>query len=337
MLKKKRVSLAMLGLALLSILAFQNCSDFSLQDQVLYDQAVLESKAYLDNLHLSDLISLKNQSLVRWYKKSDPGFYQVSTIFGSQWTIVAAVDRDVTGRIISVNTNVGEDDGYLTVVGGKLRAVRQGSGYTQYKEVPLPTAGQQFVVAVSFGAAKGDINLMVNGILQQANVVNTGFAEDFLYIQKTIQTTGLAKVLEYMVYTGSPEYLTGKLNVAQLNVLSRYLGNSNMIPQVLFDPILFNEIDQGTGIEVNPKFTLAKQVLDAKCVSCHRGQEYPNLSGLKESNAIRNGLVVPGNLAKSLVYNRLQGAGYEGTMPKAPMTLSASERQVIADWILSIK
>lgn len=325
---------------LLMVLAFQNCSDFALQDRVLYEQGLFDSRESMDAKLLPQL--LNTTTLKKWSKPGQPNFVN-SAMMADQFSVIIAADRTATGKLISVGSGTVEE-GFVSIVSGKIRAGRadtSGIGYSEYKETNLPASGSKMVIAASFGTKAGDISLMVNGIVQQASITKSGTPGDFSLIAKDV-TPAVGQLYEYIAYGGDSTYSDGKLSNQELNVMSRYIANNNMIENVIFDPSLIDGTGPGGGTSVNPKFTLAKAVFDAKCTTCHSPTgSYPtfNLVGLTESKAINNGWVVKGNPDSSRLYYRLMGSsGSNGpkTMPQGG-SISAQDVQIVADWINSIQ
>nr|WP_295899867.1 cytochrome c [uncultured Bdellovibrio sp.] len=326
--------------AVVLVLGFQNCSDFALQDQVLYEQGLFESREALDAKTLPAL--LESEELSLWSKPGQPNFVN-KQVWGDQVSIVVAADRSATGTLANVRSGAGVDESSISVVAGKIRATRLntvGTSYTEYLEVPLPSSGDKMVVAASFGAKASDISLMVNGVVQSGTVQKTGAPFDYSYTLRSLSSAPVGgQVYEYVVYGGDSLYKKGKLTNSELNVMSRYVANDNMIANVIFDPSLINDGGSGGGDVVNPKFVAAKAIIDAKCISCHKSGGYdPNFVNITESKAVGNGWVVKGSPEASKLYYRLQGSTGPGTknMPSGG-SISAAEVQAIADWINSIQ
>ncbi|WP_373997754.1 cytochrome c [Bdellovibrio bacteriovorus] len=324
---------AMTGL----VVAFQNCSDFALQDQVIYEQGIFE----LDSKTIPAL--LDSESLNAWSKPGNPNFVNDGMWMADQWSLIVAADRSATGKIITVSSGLANEESYINIASGKIRAVRTSTGgagtWSEYLETNVPTSGDKMVLAATFGAKAGGISLMVNGILQTATLQKSAIPPgDFSMVAKSVQAAPVGgQVYEYMVFGGDSYYKEGKLTDQQLNVMSRYIANNNMIANVLWDPSL--TAPSSDGDEVNPKFVIAKAIYDAKCISCHKsGGNSPNLVNLSESKALSNGWVVKGNPQGSTLYNVLKGSSGSGakSMPSGG-SISAAEVQAIADWINSIK
>lgn len=317
------------------ILSFQNCSDFSLQEEVLYGQALLESQQALDAELLPQLLNATE--LRRWYKSSNNNYVNQATS-GDQWSMIVAVERTATGKILYMNSAADTEEGSITISGGKIQATRYnnvGTAYSEVLEADLPSSGQYMVIAASFGASAGDISLLVNGRVQQTSVVSTGTPGDHTSATKTLNTSG--SLLEYVVFVGdsASSATSGNLSTAQLNVMSRYLADNLGIPDVIFDPVLAG--GGGTTVD-NTRFLAAKAILDSKCLSCHNGAQSPNLSNLTETSAVNQGMVVKGSPTTSMLYYRLIGSSGGGVknMPQGG-SISASEVQTIADWITNIQ
>ncbi|KYG67782.1 hypothetical protein AZI87_00410 [Bdellovibrio bacteriovorus] len=326
---------AMTGL----VVAFQNCSDFALQDQVIYEQGIFE----LDSKTIPAL--LDSESLNAWSKPGNPNFVNKGFWVADQWSVIVAVDRKATGKIITVSSGAANEETYINVASGKVRAVRSSSGgagtWTEYIESNLPASGDQMVLGANFGMKAGEISLMINGILQTGTVQKSSIAPgDFSVVAKSVSAAPVGgQVYEYMVFGGDSYYKEGKLTNQELNVMSRYVANNNMIANVIWDPSLTAPGSSTGEDEVNPKFIIAKAIYDAKCVSCHKsGGNAPNLVNLTENKALSNGWVVKGNAEGSTLYNVLKGSSGGGakSMPSGG-SISAAEVQAIADWINSIK
>jgi len=92
---------------------------------------------------------------------------------------------------------------------------------------------------------------------------------------------------------------------------------------------------------------LLKESADSKgrmnsCFSCHAdGDEFPidldsNQSLENEKIIIAIGWVTPGNAEDSLLYDRLEGFGEEGGMPRKRPQLSDEDAKTVQDWINGI-
>jgi hypothetical protein len=188
------------------------------------------------------------------------------------------------------------------------------------------------------------VSLLINGKVQQSGVVSTGVPADFSSVARPLSTTGT--FLEYMMWSGvsANTATAGKLSIAELNVMSRYLANNLSIPNVIFDPAVVGGASGGGGGTVDQtRFLAAKAVFEAKCTSCHyNGGNYPNLTNLTEAKALAfsPAVVVKGDLASSKLYYRLSGStvgpNIGRNMPSGGATISASEVQAVADWINNI-
>ena len=323
----------LLLLCLILILPFQNCSDFSLQDQVLYDQGLVDSAKALDEKLLPGLLS--SEALVLWSKPNN-STYVSKNIMADQWSIVAALDRTAVGQILVVNSTSGVDETQLSVTNGVIKAARINTGvpFTEYVEAPIPTQGSKMVIAASFGAKASEISLMVNGIIQTGTIIKSGTPGSFSYLTKqaTSQlTTG--QNYEYVVFAGDSSSGLGKLTGAELNVMSRNVATSNSISNVVLDPSLVQTPAEDIA---TTEFKAAKAIFDGKCISCHRsGGTSPNLSGLTQAKAVSSGLVLKKDPYNSKLYYRLKySSGPNG--PKNMPAESAADAQKIETWINSI-
>lgn len=325
------------GAILVMVLAFQNCSDFALQDQVLYEQGLLESRESLDATTLPKL--LESADIGMWSKPANPTYVNVTPFLARQWSVVVAADRTVTGKIISLHSGANSDEGYVSIADGKIRAghISTASDYS-YVEANVPSGGDKMVIAATFGVKSTEVSLVVNGIVQTATLQKTGSPTDFSYLAKTLTTTPAnGQIYEYVVYGG---YDTGGLTNSELNVMSRYVADSNTIANVVFDPALVGGGTSTPVEEVNPLFVAAKAIIDAKCLSCHSSSAYGDFRNLTESKALQKGFVVAGDPTASKLYYRLSGSvGGPNTGRNMPAggTISAAEVQAISDWISSIQ
>lgn len=332
----KKIAAACIGLLL--VVSFQNCSEFTLDDKVLFEQGVLDSSLSLDAKYLSGLLS--TSSLKVWSKPNDPTFMN-NSLAGDQWSMIIAADRAVTGTLVKVNTSAGVEETSISVSGGKIIAIRTNSISSIYEEkitTDLPSGGDKMVIAAAFGGKASDMKLMVNGIVQTSAIVKTGNPADFSYLSKYVSTgVTSGQMYEYLVYAGDSLASQGKLSGQELNVMSRYIANNNMIGNVVMDPALLLP-DGSTGDSA--EFLAAKAVFDAKCISCHRsGGDSPNLVGLTQSKAVDNAWVIKGSPTTSKLYYRLKNSSGSQTPKNMPMgsDIAASDVQKVADWINSIK
>lgn len=335
---KKKI-LMLLGGCIL-VLLFQNCSDFGVQEEVLYQQSLYDYQTSLDKTLLPQL--LRAETLTTWGRINQSRIVD-NSLFADQVSVIVAADKSAQGNLIQVRSGAGSEESVISIDNGKIRASRLntvGTSYSEYKEASLPTQGDKVVIAASFGAKASDITLLVNGLVQTSAVQQSGTPFDYSYTLKEIVTAPTqGQVYEYVVYGGDSLNTEGKLKGQELNVMARYLASANKIGNVVFDPSLVNETtDGGGGNTESPQFLAAKAIFDAKCTSCHQvGGNSPNLKNLTESKAVANGWVVKGNPQSSSLYYWLQGSSGSGpkTMPKGG-SMSAQEVQTIADWINSI-
>lgn len=322
------------GVAL--VLGFQNCSDFALQDQVLYEQGIFDSREALDQAVLPKLLSAPELSF--WSKPGNPSFVNKDPFFANQISMIVAVDRTMTGKIFSVTD--GQEEASITISGGMIRVTRAApnASNTAFIEVALPSSGDKMVVAAGFGVTSSELSLLVNGVVQTAEIQKVGTAGDFSFTGKTVLKGGTGgQIYEYVVYGGNSSDAK-VLTKAELNSMSRYVATNNLIENVIYDPSLLNGEDDG-AVQENPKFILAKAVIDAKCVSCHNSSSYGDFRSMTESKALSRGLVKAKDLAGSKLYYRMSGSTL-GPGPKNMPTsgsVSAADVQAVADWINSIE
>ncbi len=214
------------------LMSFQNCGgEFSLQEDVAYQQSLTDLQNNLDRKYLPSL--LESSDLGYWNPDGSGDSIQKSPFLASSLSLVIVADRLATGSLLTVGSGVGSEEGIIFITSGKIRAIRRTSAVSySYLEVALPTEGGKMVIAAGFGEAAGDISLLVNGIIQSGTPVVAGVPLDFSYLQKSVVSVPVGgKVYESMVYGL-------KLGNAELNVLSRYLASSNQLNNVFLDPSL---------------------------------------------------------------------------------------------------
>lgn len=309
-------ALAATGAGLVMILGFQNCSDFALQEQVLYQQGLFDSATNLDNAVLPKLLS--SESIAAWSKPGNPHFIASSDFLARQVSLVVALDRSTTGKVLTFSGGMGSEEAYFWIAGGKIRAVHAAptSASYSYLEANLPSQGDTMVLAASFGASPSDIALLVNGVVQSGEVVSVGTPGDFSFTAKNVvEAPSNGQIYEYVIF-GMDESVLSK---GELNSMSRYIANNNLIPNVVYDPSLLNEGKETPT--VNPQFPAVKAMLDSKCLHCHA-----TFANMTENKALSMGLVVKKNPAASKLFYRLKGSSGAGTanMP-TDASLSVSE------------
>lgn len=327
---------AFAGVAVVAmVLGFQNCSDFVLQDQILYEQGLFASQRALDEKSLP--ILLNSEELSYWSKPGNPTFVAKSLFVANQISVVAAVDRAITGKIISVNSGANQEDAFITVAEGKVRATHAApsSGSYSFLEVPLPAAGEKMVISAGFGVKPTEISLLINGVVQSGTIQTVSTPENFSYTAKSVVAGGSGgQIYEYVIFGGNAANGLA-LTKSDLNVMARYIATNNLIANVVFDPSLIE--GRPGSPEENPKFAPVKALLDAKCVHCHAHSS--NLKDMTEAKALANNWVRAKNLAGSPLYYRLKGATAGAGPANMPTdgAVSAEEVQAVADWINSIE
>lgn len=335
MLRSRRLSTiaSLCGSAIL-ILSFQNCSEFDLDRDFVYNENIFASSEALDAENLPKLLNSTN--LAFWRKPGATDFYKSTPFFSEGGSLVATLDRNVQGSVASLITMSTQTEQMSIEVGdGKVRAVRYTSpGNYLYLESNVPSLGDKYIVAARFGVASDDAALMINGVVQSAAIQKVGTPVDTFYVQRFASVAGTGgSASEVVMYTEN-------LKNTDLNVMSRYLARSQNIPNVIYDPSL-NNSGNGSGGSTAPsaEFIAAKAIIDSRCVSCHNTSSMGNLSNLTESKAVAMGWVVPGKATESKVYYRLIGSMGSGNknMPSGGNPLSAAEVKAMEIWINSIK
>jgi mono/diheme cytochrome c family protein len=332
---KKHWLVLLAGVPLL-IGGFQNCSDFALQDDVVYMESLSQMALTLDNKYLTGL--LDSSDIAYWNPEGLGDSIKKNPILGKAGAIVVALDRTSAGKVVSFDSGTMSEECSIYIADGKIRAIRFSSASSySYVEAGLPSLGTKMVLAASCGEAAADLTLMVNGITQTTAQVKVGTPVDFSYLSKAVVLGNTAgKIDEVMVYSA-------QLNNGQLNVLSRYVAANQQISNVVIDPALLTDSSSGGsgGATLpSPAFLAAKAVIDAKCLSCHgAGSTNGVFSNLTEAAAVSRDLVVKGNPNGSKLYFRLIGsAGATGpkNMPQGG-SISAAEVQAVANWITGIQ
>jgi mono/diheme cytochrome c family protein len=321
----------------LLLISFQNCSDFALQDDVVYLESLSSMAAELDNKFLPSLID--SSDMAYWNPDGLGDSIKKNPILGKASAIVVALDRNSTGKVVSIHSGATSEECSIYIEGNVIRGLRYSSGTSySYVDTTVPSVGTKMVLVVSCGEAAGSLSLMVNGITQVATQVKAGTPVDFSYLSKTVSLGNTAGVIhEVMAYSV-------QLSNAQLNVLSRFIAANQQIANVVLDPALLSDTSSGGGGSgttlPSAAFIAAKAVFDGKCLSCHAsGSSYGAFANLTEASAVSRGLVIKGNPNSSILYYRLIGSAGAGGAKNMPQggSISAAEVQAVADWISSIK
>ncbi|MNK19503.1 hypothetical protein D3C87_377250 [compost metagenome] len=317
------------GIAAL-VLAFQNCSEFAMDERFIRESSLMESRDALDAASLPRLLQSTNIGF--WRKTGSADFNRPTSLISEGGTLVVALSKNNQGEVLSLGTSTTKTEQMsIEVANGKVRAVRYTTADNYlYMEANVPAVGTSYVVAARFGVQATDAALMINGILQTAEVKKVGTPLETFFVQRfpAVGVTGGSPV-EAVIYIEN-------LKNTDLNVMSRYIASNQGIPNVLYDPALVNEGAVGP-VAPTPEFLAAKAIIDSKCLSCHNTNEKGNLSGLTQSKAVAMGWVVPKSPATSKMYYRLIGSAGGGTK-NMPMggSFSAAEVSAVANWINSI-
>ncbi|WP_413584680.1 c-type cytochrome [Bdellovibrio sp. HCB274] len=324
-----------LGLPLL-VFSFQNCSDFTVQQAILESASLSSGQNYLDAQELPSLTDPTRGPLVRWYKQGQPSAVDEAYTGADKLSYVFAADRAMTGKIFSAYSgSANAEETAVSVASGKITVSRIFSaGNSAQATVNLPSTGPRMVIAVRAGSKPEDFSLLVNGIVQTMTITKTGSPQEFSFVTKTLApgATG-GMVYEYM-------FFNDRLNNAQLNSLSRFVGTTNSVSQVIFDPAVFADSSSSPGSTVDTKLAAAKAVIDSSCLSCHgAGSNRGDFSNMSAASMMTRGFVKAGQPLSSSLYFRMKGSQGSGTknMPDNGATVSASQLQAVYDWISSIQ
>ncbi|MBO9668640.1 MAG: hypothetical protein J7501_17715, partial [Bdellovibrio sp.] len=285
------------------LVAFQNCGDYVLDKDVMENASLANAQAVLDSQTYSTYTSASKSSLVRWYQQSATNLVDQPYAGAEKLSFVVALDKAMTGRVFALNSSADNlEETSITVTGGKIRLSRIASaGNLYYSEVALPSAGTKMVIAVRTGIQPDDYEFLVNGVSQTIKKVKTGAPQDFSFATKSIVmgSTG-GRVYEYMLYTD-------RLNLGQLNSLSRLVGQNNSIKEVIFDPSVLTDSGEGNSSGPDEKLVAVRAILDSRCVSCHK--EFTNATA---GTMLTSGYVVAGSPLQSQLYTSLKGASGSG-------------------------
>lgn len=87
-----------------------------------------------------------------------------------------------------------------------------------------------------------------------------------------------------------------------------------------------------------PQFLAAKEIIVAKCASCHTRPSHAAWAGTDEAGFISQGLIKAQDLAGSMLYTKIQGnrTGIAGNMPFGGTPLTDAELDTMEAWIMSI-
>ncbi len=327
--------LSILGLPLV-VLSFQNCSDFTVQQAILEQASLASGQNYLDSQELPVLTDPSRGSLVRWYQQGQPSKVDKTYTGADKLSYVFVADRAMTGKIFSAYSGTANsEETAVSVASGKITVSRIfSSGNSAQATVNLPSMGSRMVIALRTGAQPDDFSLLVNGVVQTLTITKTGSPQEFSFVTKTLlagSTGGM--IYEYM-------FFNDRLNNAQLNSLSRFIGTANSVDQVIFDLAIFADSSGSTGTTVDTKLAAAKAVIDSSCLSCHgAGSTRGDFSNMTAASMITRGFVKAGQPLNSSLYFRMKGSQGAGTknMPDNGTTLSASQLQAVYDWISGIQ
>ncbi len=312
------------------VLLFQNCSgDMSplksqVQLQGLYDAASASDATSLPGLLSTDSLYVSMKNSVYSVNKTP--------LFADAVSIVVAVDRTRTGTIVDLVSGAGGEETKIVLSDNQIFAehLSDPSNYSALA-VPLPATGDRMVLSISLGTEPEDIVILVNGLKQTGTMIKKGSPYTSSYLLKTMTLGGTqGSIYGLMIYNRA-------LTPLNLNTLARYVANTNGVSNVVYDPSL----GDGTGgipVVATAQFIAAKAILDGNCLGCHNGTQ-TDFRGLTQSQFIQKGLVSAGNKAASPIYYRLSGAlAGQGpmNMPQNAAALSASQIQIVADWIESI-
>ncbi len=259
-----------------------------------------------------------------------------SPLIGSAYSMIALVEGPVSGRLITINAGtVGTDERTVSVDGGFLTAKRQRTaGQSEELKTAFDgTLSRATVVAVSFDDAPGRVLVQVDGRVARDTVEKTGDPEGSTSSSRyfTLGGTGSAfKVAEVLV-------INEALSQAELNTVSRYVGERWGLKDIYFDPELFPIGGPGSTDDLPPA---VRTIINNKCANCHSGA-HTAWYNFKADDFKKTGRVVPGNAIVSPVYYRLQVSDAPGDLGAKDMpqggSISAAESEAIKNWIQGLK
>lgn len=310
------------------LLLFQNCSQgFAVKEDIASKALISDYAKKLDQQYLGNLLTSDNVGV---WSTNTTTVIDNTPAFATDWSVIAVVNDVSDGNIISVNSGVNSEESRISISGGRVVFANMGnaSNYssTVFSNKPLNATT---VFAFSSGPKVADSIVLVDGYLQKAVPSSTGANLDFSLLAKTLDYTS-SRIKEIVVYPRA-------LNAAELNVMSRYLGQKYNLT-VALDPAVLDG-SSGGGSTNSPEFEAAVAVINSRCLGCHSSSNNGDFRGLTTSKAIQKGLITAGNLSASKIYYRLSGSSTSSgpkTMP-TDGALPLSEVQAIEAWILSIQ
>lgn len=309
------------------MILFQNCSQIQPQAGLIEQQSLYDGAQKIDQIYLASLIS---DSTLLFSQSGSTNLISLLPEYSDKGSIFISVDLPFSGTLASFAGSTNSEEIRITINNDEVRAyhLTDSSNYS-YKTQNIPQGSQRILIALSAGVEPDDLILMVNGKRSLQSAVHVGAPSSFSYVYKSFTSSS---VLENFVFNRN-------LNAAELNVYSRFLAQRYSISQVVFDPqVLMPEGGSPTNNNPSPEFLAAKSVIDNSCISCHNNSNVGDFRNLTQAQFIQKGLVVPGDLAGSKLYYRLNGATSGPGARNMPQggQLSSPQIQAVTDWIMSL-
>lgn len=87
----------------------------------------------------------------------------------------------------------------------------------------------------------------------------------------------------------------------------------------------------------SPAFLAAKEIIKVSCADCHTRPSHQAWAGMSEKQFIDQNLIIPGNLAGSVLYTKTRGnrTSIPGNMPDGGTDLTSAELDAMEAWILN--
>lgn len=258
---------------------------------------------------------------------------------------VAVVAQPMEGVLMSVSASTLVEAFTIEYASGTVTA-RHYYDANNYETLSASAGGSgaPLVIAASYGNQLGRLALQINGKTATGQIINQGapiapslLAREFALGDSFGPVGGQLQVGEVMVFTST-------LTLAQMNTLSRYMGDKWNL-SVAYDPSLYPPDPTVDSNDIVP--TVVQQMLTTNCTtSCHTHAAWSSyrVSDFKTTlTSYGAHLVVAGSPLSSEMYTRIKGS--DGTpvssagksMPADGNVVSASDLAVLKNWIVNMK
>ena len=256
---------------------FQNCSKgFSVKDDIISKESILDYARKLDSQFLSSLTTGDNIS----YWVDDANVLIDNTpAFASDWSMIAVITNTTDGELVSINSGSGSEESRLSISSGKVTLTQIGNA-SNYAISQFATNGfnPTTVIALSSGPKMNNAIVLVDGYLQSATAQSTGANLEFSMLAKALDYDP-ARVKEIIFYPRA-------LGASELNVMSRYLAQKHNLTSVVLDPAVIDVGNVG-GSSESPEALAAIAIINNRCLSCHSSSNNGDYRALTTSKAVQ--------------------------------------------------